>query len=69
MQTWLILLAVGAVGAGVIIWLIYRAGSRAARDSVAADNAEVSRDQLDALTNAPKTPQELAEKLRKGGEF
>ena len=59
-----LVLALGVAG----YWLYRRGrGARAGDDAIASN--KIKDEQLDALTNAPKTPAELAEKLRKGGEF
>ena len=53
---------------GAALWIWYKGRASRAGDDAKASN-RVKDEQLEALTNAPKTPRELAEKLRKGGEF
>ena len=57
-----------AVLLGTALWIWYKGrASRAGADAIASN--KVKDEQLEALTSAPKTPRELAEKLRKGGGF
>lgn len=49
-------------------WLYRRGRSARAGDDAIASN-KVKDEQLKAAAEAPKTPKDLAEHLRKGGEF
>ena len=53
---------------GVGFWLYTRGRAARAGDDARASN-KVKDEQLEALTKAPKTPQDLADHLRKGGQF
>jgi hypothetical protein len=61
-----IILVVG----GLILWL-YRAGKSAGTDSVAKDvaktTADVAQRQADAQANAPRSKDQIIDRLRKGG--
>lgn len=66
LTAWLTAGGTFALLAGVVAWLLYRAGRKDVETERLKDEAKIGDAQKDALANQPRTDSELSQRLRDG---